>query len=232
MSFSTEAVSSAMTVHTQMQETAARNLANAATVGFKRNLAVIQSVSKSSDRSASSASARIDFSEGPLQHTGNTLDVAINGEGFFVVNGPKGTLYSRAGNLRLNQNRVLTTQDGHPLLAEGGEIQLPENAGAITVSHRGEVRAGEVVLGKLKIVAFDNPAKLVQAGASCFRDTGAVPRDATGYSIRQGFVEGSNVDPLSELVRMMSTLRDYESCARSLRSIEESAGRLYSWAQS
>lgn len=232
MSISTEAISSAMTVHTQMQETAARNLANAATVGFKRNLAVIESMGKSSGRASSSASSRIDFSQGPLQHTGNTLDTAINGEGFFVVNSPKGTLYTRAGSFQLNQNRTLTTQDGHPVVADSGEIQVPENAGPISVSEKGDIRAGETMLGRLKVMAFEKPTKLAQAGGSCFRDNGAGPREAAGYTVRQGFTESSNVDPLSELVRMMSTLRDYESCARSLRSIEESAGRLYNWAQS
>jgi flagellar basal-body rod protein FlgG len=233
MAFSTEAVSAAMTVHVQIQETAARNLANAMTPGFKRNVAMVESGMKSSERGSPSGGAmRVDFSAGPVLHTGNTLDLALSGEGFFTLNGPKGTLYTRAGSFRLDHNRMLTTQEGYPLIADGGEIQVPEGAGPLAISNKGDVRAGEVVLGRLKITAFDRPAKLTQAGGACFKDLGAAPREAAGYSVRQGFIESSNVDAMSELVRMMSTMRDYEACARSLKSIEESAGRLYSWAQS
>jgi flagellar basal-body rod protein FlgG len=102
----------------------------------------------------------------------------------------------------------------------------------VAINTNGEVNAGGTSAGKLKIVAFNKPAMLRQAGSSTYAGDAAEPRPAAAFSVHQGYVEASNVDPVSELVRMMSTFRDYQACARSLRSIEDSANSLYSWARS
>jgi len=230
----TGSVADSMNAHILAQEITARNLANVATPGFKRNVAVFEASSAGGDaetRPALSA-VRVDLSPSSLLPTGGTLDFAIEGQGFFTVASPDGLRYTRNGQFRLNENRVLVTQNGSPVLGENGEIQIPDGTDLVTVSRDGELRAGEAVIGRFQITKFERPELLRQTGNCEFVDTGsAVPSAAASYAIHQGFLESSNVQPVVELVRMIASLRDYEACARSLRSIEDSANKLYAWAR-
>lgn len=234
MNTASEIVGGALNAQIMSQEIYARNLANVATPGFKRNVAMVEAVSKSRQDTAGMPTvtgAGIDLSQGAIQPTYNNLDFAIQGEGFFTVTGPKGLRYTRSGSFGLNENRVLVTAQGHPVVGDSGEIQIPADVDKLTISRTGEIRGNNAVLGTLKITAFDKPQMLRQAGGSEFIDEGAAPREARTFSVQQGFVEGSNVNPVSELVRMLATLRDYESCSRSLTSIQDSATKLYAWAR-
>ena len=238
-----EAASSAMSAYAQAQDVSARNIANLMTPGFKRNVPVFRlKAGAEGAESAASSEAResavevervsIDFSQGDLLTTGNDLDVAVRGEGFFTVQGEKSTRYTRNGNFTLNHNGVLSTQKGDPVLGAGGEIQVPPGTAQIVITARGIVRADDQEIGRLQIVGFENPERLEQKGGSEFVDRGAVPRDGADFEIRQGTLERSNVDPVGEMVRMMADMREYEACARSLKSMGESAQRLYAWARS
>jgi len=243
MSGGVEAASSAMSAYALAQEVTARNIANLMTPGFKRNVPVFrvkagaegETAAASSDASESEVGVErvaVDFSQGDLLITGNDLDVAIRGEGFFTVQGEKSTRYTRNGNFTINHNGVLSTQRGDPVLGAGGEIQVPPGTARIVIASRGIVRADGQEIGRLKIAAFENPERLEQKGAGEFIDRGAVPRDPAEFEVRQGSLERSNVDPIGEMVRMMANMREYEACARSLKSVGESAQRLYAWARS
>ena len=236
MSSSTQAVAGAMDMQIMAQDVAARNIANVVTPGFKRNIALVEAIAGAQgggdQNSPVVTGVGLDMSQGPLQSTSNDLDVAVQGEGFFAVQTPRGVLYTRNGTFRLNENGVLVTQDGAAVQGESGEIQIPPHAGKVTIGSDGQVIAGTGAVGKLKVVAFDKPGMLQQAGGSTYAGDAAQPRAARAYAVHQGFVEGSNVEAVSEMVRMMSTFRDYQACARSLRSIEDSATSLYSWARS
>jgi len=228
----TSSVAGAMSAHILAQEITARNLANVATPGFKRNVAVFEAASPGEEETTPTLSGvRVDFSPSALLPTGGALDFAIEGEGFFTVATEGGLRYTRNGQFRLDENRVLVTQDGSPVLGENGEMQIPDDAGLITVSRDGELRAGDAVIGRFQITAFERPELLQQTGHCEFMDAGSAnPAPAAAYAVHQGFLESSNVQPVVELVRMIASLRDYEACARSLRSIEDSASKLYAWA--
>jgi flagellar basal-body rod protein FlgF len=223
---------------TQMvaQEVSARNIANIVTPGFKRNIALVESMNNGSGGSSVSTptvtSVGLDLSQGPLQPTGNDMDLGLQGEGFFSIETPDGTLYTRNGTFRLNENGVLVTQDGNPVLGESGQIQIPAGTTKLTVGSDGQLHTDSTTIGKLKIVAFDKPGMLQQAGNSNYVGDAASPKQAADYSVHQGCLEASNVDPMTELVQMMAAFRDYQACARSLHSIEESANKLYAWARS
>ena len=174
----------------------------------------------------------LDLSQGPLQQTGNNLDLGLQGDGFFSIQTKDGVLYTRNGSFRLNENRVLVTQDGNPVLGDSGEIQIPESAGRVTVSSDGQIHTDTATIGKLKIVAFDKPGLIRQAGNSAYAGDAAGPKDATACSVHQGSLEASNVDPMTEMVQMMANFRDYQASARSMHSIEDSANKLYAWARS
>lgn len=232
MSTSSEGVAGAMQASVITQEIVARNLANVNTPGFKRNIAMIESSESEDGGTPSVTSSGVDFSQGIMQRTANDLDCAIHGEGFFTISGNDGLRYTRNGSFRLNENRILVTQDGKPVLGEGGEIQVPGEEGQVVISRSGEIRAGDQIIGSLRITAFERPQMLRQAGSSEFIDEGGEPRPAQTFNVQQGFIEGSNVNPVGELVRMMASYRNHESCARSLRALEDAASRLYSWARS
>jgi flagellar basal-body rod protein FlgF len=236
MSTSSQAIAGAMDTQIMEQEVSARNIANVVTPGFKRNIALVESMDKGNgDSSVSTPTITgigLDLSQGPLQPTGNDLNLGLQGEGFFSIETPDGTLYTRNGTFRLNENGVLVTQDGNPVLGESGQIQVPAGTIKLTVGTDGQLHTDSTTIGKLKLVAFDKPGMLQQAGNSNYVGDAASPKAAANCSVHQGCLEASNVDPMTELVQMMATFRDYQACARSLRSIEDSASNLYSWARS
>ena len=124
------------------------------------------------------------------------------------------------------------TQDGNPALGESGPIQVPAGTVKLTVGSDGQIHTDSTTLGKLKLVTFDKPGMLQQAGNSNYVGDAASPKAATNCTVHQGCLEASNVEPMTEMVQMMATFRDYQACARSLHSIEDSATKLYSWARS
>jgi len=231
MSSGIESVTSAMEMYVTMQEVAARNVANVTTPGFKRNIAMFESGDETGDDVPDITQVRLDLSQGSLQETHNALDLAIRGDGYFTIDGLDGLRYTRNGSFRLNENRVLVTQQGRAVLGENGEIQIPDDAAQIIVLGSGEIDVDGRVVGKLRMTAFEAPGMLRQAGACEFLGDMAGARPAGDYLVYQGSLENSNVRPISELVQMMSALRHYEASANSLKAIEQSATKLYAWAR-
>jgi flagellar basal-body rod protein FlgF len=236
MSGPSQAIAGAMETQIMAQDVSARNIANVLTPGFKRNIALVEAMDKGSGKSAVTTptvtGVTLDLSQGPLQPTGNDMDLGLRGEGFFSIETPDGTLYTRNGAFRLNENGVLVTQGGNPVLGESGQIQIPAGTTKLTVGSDGQLQTDSTTVGKLKIVTFDKPGMLQQAGDSNYIGDAAGPKAAAACSVHQGCLEASNVDPMTELVQMMATFRDYQACARSLHSIEDSANKLYAWARS
>ncbi|MGD1001229.1 MAG: flagellar basal-body rod protein FlgF [Candidatus Brocadiia bacterium] len=236
MSSSSQAIAGAMETQIMAQDVSARNIANVLTPGFKRNIALVEAMDKGGGKSGVTTPTvtgiGLDLSQGPLQPTGNDMNFGLDGEGFFAIETPEGTLYTRNGTFRLSENGVLVTQDGSAVLGESGQIQVPAGTTKLTVGSDGQLHTDSTTIGKLKLVAFDKPGMLQQAGNSNYVGDAAGPKQAADCSVHQGCLEASNVDPMTELVQMMSTFRDYQACARSLHSIEDSANKLYAWARS
>jgi len=222
-----------------VQEITAQNVANVETAGFKRSTPFFASFVETADTDTASdtvePSARpgqwVDFSPGPLMQTANDLDVAIRGNGFFVLRGPEGERYTRSGNFRLAENGLLVTQDGIPVLGDMNEIQIPGDAATIHVDSDGNIYADNTKVDRVRIASFEDPAQLTPLGGCQFVAGPDVRRrDPESYTIVQGSLERSNVSPIGELVTMIATLRMYEASAKALRAIEDSASELYDWA--
>lgn len=177
------------------------------------------------------ASTQLDFSEGSLKQTGKDLDIAIAGDGFFQVNDGTNTYYTRAGNFALNANNqvVLSSADTGRLLEP--PITVPPDASEINISGDGTVtirQAGSNALvqaGNITLVNFANPEGLLQEGENLFSETDAsgvaliaTPGlDGTGR-LRQGFLELSNVEPVTELVDLIKTQRNVELNSQALQA--------------
>jgi len=182
------------------------------------------------------ATARV-FTQGALQQSSNSLDVAINGQGFLQVQMPDGTTgYSRDGNLRMDNQGQVVTSSGFPILPA---ITIPPNAQSITIGQDGTVsvtQAGSATptqVGSLQLTNFVNPAGLQSIGQNLFTETAAsgTPNAGTPGTnglglLNQGFVETSNVNVVEELVSMIQTQRAYEINSKAIQTSDQMLQKL------
>ena len=204
----------------QMQ-TIATNMANANTAGFKAEVMIFQEVKEKTGETGGTLSMvhdvtyMRDMSQGEIKGTDNPLDLAISGEGFFVVEAPQGERYTRHGAFQLDNQGQVTTLTGAPVLGEGGApIVVPPGTERITVTRDGTVSANAEEIGKLQLVAFEAPQALKKEGDSLYYAGNQAPRAAQDAEIIQGTIEGSNVKGVVEMTRMLDVSRKYQSATR------------------
>lgn len=170
---------------------------------------------------------------GPLQATGNPLDVAIRGDGFFVVQTENGLRYTRQGNFQQSADGRLVTADGWAVELAGGAIAQAALGESLTIGRDGEVRAGERLLGQLQILASTELGALNKEGTGLWRAADGAesamivaPGEAgAGYQLEVGFLEQSNVNPVTEMVEMIATMRAYEASQRTIQAQDETLRR-------
>ena len=197
-------------------EVIANNIANASTPGYKgEELMFVEYLAPTESGDTVSyvqdlAVAR-DFSEGDLSRTGNPLDLAIHGDGWFVVDRPEGTAYTRNGHFTLNEKGQLTTTGGYPVLAtDGTPITLGVEDQAVEISADGTVSTPGGRKARLDIVKFPQGTVPEKAGETLFTTT-AAPEKAVQAKVIQGMIEGSNVRPVVEVTNMIWALRSYQA---------------------
>lgn len=197
-------------------QTVANNVANLSTTGFRKEGVVfaehVQRLGRD-DASVSMALAQgrqVDLSQGPLRNTGGTFDIAIEGNGFFLIETPDGTALTRAGHFMPNADGELVTPDGRRLLDAGGApIFVPPDA-EVAISADGTVSAAGRPLAQIGLFGPPNGTQdLIHQGGTLFATTGA-PEPVDGGILHQGFLENSNVNPVSEIARMIEVQRAYE----------------------
>jgi flagellar basal-body rod protein FlgF len=166
------------------------------------------------------ANVTINFQQGDLRATGNQMDFALEGPGFFTVQSPDGNkVYTRDGEFQLDSKGQLVTKQGYAVLGTGGPMQFnPNLPGPITISASGDVSQGDQVKGKLALVEFKDPQKLTPIGTATFEsDTATPPAAATKTNVRQGFVEGANTSPTTEMASLITAMRLFESNQKVLQ---------------
>ena len=199
----------------------ANNIANSGTTGFKREAVQFETyLSRPTPKQSTSfvydrATYR-DASPGTITSTGNPLDLAIQGSGYFQIQTPQGTQYTRNGAFRTDNQGQIVTSGGLPVLTDGGQpITLPEDARDITISGDGTVTAqtgtatSRAQLGRIAVVKFENDAALQPTNASLLTTTQAAT-PVTGNAIVQGAIEDSNVKPVLEITDLIRMQRAYE----------------------
>ncbi|PCI87779.1 MAG: flagellar basal-body rod protein FlgF [Hyphomicrobiales bacterium] len=212
----------------------ANNLANMNTAGFKlENLILQEYIMPGASMPGHSAGSNYlsyvsdtglkrDFTTGEMQNTGNPLDVAINGEGWFTLQTPDGNRYSRDGHFSLNQNGQLVNLSGFPVLVDGEPIQFEENETNIHIAKDGTISSSEGVRGAFEISVFENEQLLQKEGGNLFSSPVA-PQQAPpeNITVAQGTIEKSNVDPVVQLTRMIEVQRAYERSANMIKKMSE-----------
>lgn len=192
----------------------AHNIANLSTAGFRREGVVfsehVERMDTGPSLSMAHASGRqVDLSEGTLSQTGGTFDFAIRGEGFFLVETPEGERLTRAGNFTPNAAGELVNPDGHRLLDAGAApVFVPPDAGSVTLGQDGTLSAGARPLAQIGLWQPADPLALRHEAGTLFE--GGELEPAEGATLLQGFVEESNVEPVSEITRMIEVQRAYE----------------------
>jgi flagellar basal-body rod protein FlgF len=212
---------------TQSLDTIANNLANVSTTAFRGRhntfssaLAAAHSnglsvLNQDANDFGTLSGTRLDESQGSLQNTGNPLDLAVEGPGYFAVQTASGTMYTRAGNLRVSQNRQLVTQSGDTVLsASGAPITIVGQP--VSIANDGTISANGAVAGKLKLVEFDAKTQLESVGTTYYKAPAGSEKDATNSSVRQGMLEASNVNPVTSMVELIGAQRDVETMRRVL----------------
>lgn len=212
----------------------ANNIANASTVGFKAerlNYSTFEAANKGAGSKQNLVagvltSGAADFSEGSIQQTGGTLDVAIDGDAFLQIQTKNGVRYTRAGNLSQNANGQLVTKNGDLVIGENGAITLPPT-GEITIGEDGSLAVGNQTFDRLKLARFNNPATaLTKEGDSLFLANGTEkPQENINSKVKQGALENSNINSISEMVAMINNNREFESLEKSLSMTMNDIGR-------
>lgn len=208
-------------------EMTANNLANMSTPGYQsQNTLFVEYINKPQTGGSSTdtlhqvidiASYR-NLSPGAMSRTDNPLDFSIQGEGYFSIQTPKGTRYTRAGDFALNNQGQIVTKAGYPLMGDGGPITVPADATHISLSKDGLLSSEKGQIGKIKIISFDDQQSLKPTGENLFDGTKLQEKPVANPHVEQGLLEGSNVNPILEMNKMIEISRMYQSVQQMLTS--------------
>ncbi len=222
-------VASAMETAAQNHDIISENIVNATTPGYRRQGLLYESSAASFAPSGSTTPAAEPpvapsppsyqyFEPGAIQQTGNPLDVAVHGNAFFVVQGPNGPLYTRNGAFERGADGALQTRGGKYRV---GGVTLPNDGSAITVNADGTVNANGDSIGRLPLATFSDPQTLRRVGPTLFEGGSPQPPGLNTVQVEQGAREGSNVQPVQEMVAMMMGMRFYEAAGKAMQALSD-----------
>lgn len=231
-------VSASLNSLTREFDIVAHNLANASTAGFKRRCNSFTQVLAGQDtapgQDGGESQGTFDFTQGTLVQTDRTLDFALHGDGFFVIETPDGPVYTRHGIFVTNQNGQIVDTVGRLVAGTAGPIIVPPDVDVadLYAAEDGRILAGQTTVGQFRIVDFpDARDKLQAVGQNCFQPPKDVdPVDVTNVIVKQGYQEASNVQLVDELVNMILVSRMYEANMKLVSAKKDSSGTAISVA--
>ncbi len=243
MSGSIYAATSGAEVQRLRMDILTHNLANINTVGYKSDDAVfrikdgdLEPKPAPDDQTGETGvlpnlpviplTSRTDFTQGLLQPTGNPLDLAIQGDGFFSIQTEAGVRYTRNGSFTLSEGGALITHDGHTVMGEGGEITI--DGAEVEFDGNGNVLVDGQITDKLRIVEITERTALTKEGYNLFAlDENRGTEAPVEYAdIHQGFLEGSNVNAVKIMTDLIEVMRGYESYQKIIRTLDENSSKL------
>jgi flagellar basal-body rod protein FlgG len=236
---------SGMLAESARNDVIANNLANVNTTGFKKDGVAVRSFpellvmrlndTKNGQVGTLSRGTVIDeiktyHGGGPIVSTNRGLDVALPNEGMLVLQTPEGERYTRNGSLDVGSDGYLVNTDGYPVLGENGLIYVDltgMSAGSLQINEDGQVLVGGQVVDRLRLVAADDTRQLQKQGGSLYAlaDQQAQLNDVADYRLKVGFLESSNVNPISEMVDLITAMRSFEAGSRMVQAYDSTLDR-------
>ena len=219
-----------LVARTAALDTIASNVANSSSAGFRGEQNVfgtvlataghhrLSSMNQVTNSYGVLSDTRMDETEGTLTRTGNDLDAAIQGAAYFKVQTATGVAYTRDGAFQVSSKGQLTTATGDVVLGDTGPINVPN--GKVAISGDGTLSVDGTIAGKLKLASFAPGTKMLSHGASYYTAPAAAEQAATGATVEQGELEGSNVSPVEGMVALISAQREAESMRHVLSMID------------
>jgi flagellar basal-body rod protein FlgG len=213
------------------QDIFANNMANVGTAGYKKDSVFLHQLEQAQNQSGIVTDLDweipmvdgvfIDFSQGQLQQTDLPLNVALNGRGFFVVNTPDGERYTRNGEFELTAEGKLIDSNGYDVMAEAGAINIAGDE--IIINEEGAIFVDGNEVSRLRVVDFNEPYNIRKADDGYFvpDDPAEQPKAGDGYSVKQGFIEASNVNIIETMVDMLVSFRAYEAGQKAIHAQDE-----------
>jgi len=221
----------------QRMDIISNNLANINTPGYKKDKMSFEGLlagsanppavpqGSTADPILQKANIYIDYANGPTTQSGNPLDVALNGDGFFTVTTPDGPAYTRQGNFRTSADGTLVTMDGYPVQGAGGAA-IHIQGSHVEIDAKGLITVDGAQSGSISVVDFEKPYALTKIGSALFVPTDPqTPTQAAKGQIMQGHLEGSNVESISEMVQLIETNRYFEACSKVIQNFDALASK-------
>ena len=219
-----------MAVAEKRLEMISTNIANASTNGFKRKVGStlsFEQVVRGETRRGQALNTQTVFEQGAIVATGNSLDLAINGSGFFTFEGDEGEMFTRDGSLRLTEGGELVSKFGTPIVWDEHPGTIDPSIGEeLRIDGEGNVYQREERMGQLKLMNFDRPQLLVLDDNGYYHNKGGVSEEAVTGEVVQEAVEAANVNPVQEMVEMILAQRSYESASNTVKQLADSYQRL------
>jgi flagellar basal-body rod protein FlgF len=196
-------------------EIVSNNIANSATAGFKKEVVHFE------DFLYPTSSPNLE--QGSIKATGNQLDIALSGEGYLKVRTDEGILYTRAGNLSLNRDGTLITQEGWPVLGKGGPISVNSKNATLRIEPNGQVFDGDQNIDSLDLVKFPPKTSLTRAKNGYFKpaDSQGTGTEPANCVVEQGALEEANFNVVQEMTQMIDAMRNFEAYHKIIQSFEQ-----------
>jgi flagellar basal-body rod protein FlgF len=212
---------------TNSMDMIANNVANMSTPGYRAQNPIFKEFITNTSGDRGRLSMVYDYGQwqsttaGPAHFTGGTYDVALSGPGFMGITTPTGeTMYTRAGNFTVSSSNQLVNSAGYTVAGStGAAISIPPDAREVKITDDGDVTADGNVVGRIMMMEFENLQSLKPQGNGLYSATGGLP--ATETKMKQGMLEGSNVNPVLEMTRMIDILRNYQSTQKMISAEDE-----------